>query len=60
MSMEEGWKKSSFCADASCVEVMKTDAGVWVQNPEGGSMIGFTFEEWRAFVQGVKAGEFDV
>lgn len=59
---EYGWYKSSYaCSNgASCVEVRPGDL-VEVRNsrfPSAG-MLSFTHAEWRAFVAGVKAGEFD-
>lgn len=62
---------SSFCGTGTCVEVdvAKMDDGlsefltVTVRNsaaPNTGCRVAFTAEEWRAFVAGVKNGEFDV
>jgi hypothetical protein len=71
-----GWRKSSFCDTGSCVEWQRSsrcDAGncvevhvpvpgnVLVQDSKNpGVILTFTDEEWRDFVAGVKAGEFDV
>jgi hypothetical protein len=57
------FSKSSFSnGTAECVEVAKTpDGGRAVRdskNPNG-PIHFFTPGEWSAFVQGVKAGEFD-
>lgn len=44
-----------------CVEVARKKRGVAVrdsQNPRGGTLF-FTNNEWQAFVNGVKNGEFD-
>ena len=58
---EYGWYKSSFSAsNGACVEVRPGDS-FEVRNsrfPNAGK-VSFTHDEWRAFIQGVKAGEFD-
>lgn len=54
--------KSSFCWDAGCVEVGISDSYVAVRdskNPDKGLLV-FNEHEWRAFIQGVKQGEFDL
>lgn len=55
------WRRSSFCTDASCVEVSKSSGELHLRNsthPDA-SAIRFSAEEFRDFVAGVKAGEFD-
>lgn len=63
------WIKSSFCPVEACVEVSASDvelpdakvAAVAVRdskNPAGGILF-YTSEEWAAFIEGAKAGEFD-
>lgn len=60
--VEVSWRKSSQSSQGNCVEVSQGHAlGVLVRNsrdPEG-SILSFTPSEWRAFVEGVKLGEFD-
>lgn len=51
--------KSSFCDTSACVEVEVGDEVVVLTDPEGHEVF-YTRQEWRAFVLGVKAGEFDV
>ena len=54
------WQKSSYCGSAACVEVAVTSQAVLVRdskNPEN-APLSFTKDEWSAFVQGVRAGEF--
>nr|WP_026452929.1 MULTISPECIES: DUF397 domain-containing protein [Saccharomonospora] len=58
------WRKSSFSANTdNCVEFRRTaDGGVQVRNsnrPDDGT-ITYTASEWRAFIAGVKDGEFDL
>ena len=55
---------SSFCSGGGCVEVGRSSDGPVVvrdsKDPERGTSLVFTREEWMAFVAGVKAGEFDL
>lgn len=56
------WTRSSTCkADSPmCVEVKSVPGGVMVRNSTQPSRhMGFTSDEWRVFVEGVKAGDFD-
>lgn len=57
------WRKSSISGgNGQCVEVAITDTVVGVRdtkNREGGTLV-FRHDEWRAFLQGVRNGEFDV
>ncbi|WP_298182830.1 DUF397 domain-containing protein [Saccharomonospora sp.] len=59
---ENEWRKSSFSGkETNCVEFRRVEGGVEVRNskrPDAG-VIAYTDSEWRAFVAGVKAGEFD-
>ena len=52
------WSTSSFCAMDSCVEVQVVIDGVQVRDTTG-RIVTFSHDEWRAFLLGVKAGEFD-
>lgn len=56
--------KSTFCGNGACVEVDRTSAApdVLVRDSKDLSIpaLRFTADEWRAFVAGCKAGEFDV
>lgn len=52
------WRKSSFCASSSCVEI-ETDDTVSVRD-SAGNICEFDSAEWAAFIAGVKNGEFDV
>lgn len=51
--------KSSYCGSAACVDVVIHDDYVSVRDEQHVICI-FTFTEWRAFVLGVKAGQFDI
>lgn len=55
--------KSSFCAKDACVDV-EFEGPVFdvphVVVSDAYGNVSFTHEEWATFVQGVKAGEFDL
>jgi uncharacterized protein DUF397 len=52
--------KSSYCGgDVSCVEVAVTPDVVSVRDAAG-NVASFNDGEWRAFILGVKNGEFDL
>ncbi|WP_440100390.1 DUF397 domain-containing protein [Streptosporangium sp. H16] len=58
------WRKSSLSGNggADCVEVATDFPGiVAVRDSEdpSGPVLGFSSDGWRAFVGGVKGGEFD-
>jgi hypothetical protein len=56
------WHRASFCTNGGCVEV-KLDADVIVVRDSkraDSPMLRYDHDEWRTFVAGVKAGEFDV
>lgn len=57
------WCKSSYSGQTGdCVEVASLDKGGRAvrdsKNPDGG-MLSFTKGGWSAFLNGVRAGEFD-
>ena len=56
------WRKSSFSTNGACVEVAPWgEAFVAVRdskNPGGGTQV-YDHHEWRAFLKGVRNGEFD-
>ena len=62
---EMGWRKSSYSGNGggSCVEVgQAADGTVLVRDTKDhghGPVHRFTPAEWRAFVAGVRDGEFD-
>ena len=55
------WQKSSYCGNAACVEVAKTEDAILVRDSKDplAAPLAFTEDEWVAFVKGVKAGEFN-
>jgi hypothetical protein len=59
----DAYKKSSFSESGTCVEVRLLEDGmVAVRDSKDITKPPhtFTLPEWRAFVAGVRAGEFDV
>lgn len=58
------WLKSSYSsANGQCVEVAHlSDGGMAVRDSKdrSGPALGFTRDEWSAFLAGAKAGEFDL
>ena len=64
MTVPEGrWFKSSFSANTdNCVEFRRVEGGVEVRNSKrpDEATIRYTDSEWKAFILGVKNGEFDI
>ena len=59
---DQGWHKSSASGDGTCVEVRIAADGVHIRDTKDrqGPALSFTLDEWRAFLTGVRLGEFDV
>jgi hypothetical protein len=55
------WRKSSHSGANGCVEVAHGDDQIAVRDSKdpSGPMLLFTAFEWRAFLDGVRDGEFD-
>ncbi|MET8339711.1 DUF397 domain-containing protein [Streptosporangium canum] len=57
------WRKSSYTGQTgNCVEVASLPSGgraVRDSKDPDGPMLRFTPDEWQAFINGVKDGEFD-
>lgn len=60
-SPENGeWFKSSFSVQGNCVMVrLGPEIGVR-DSKDPSSQLNFTHPEWRAFIAGVRSGEFDL
>ena len=58
------WRASSFCgANGACVEFAELpQGGVGVRDSKdpASPVLRFTPQEWRAFIAGAVAGEFDI
>lgn len=62
-SSDVTWRKSSYsgASGGNCVEVASfpsTVIGVRDSKDPDGAVLAFAWQQWRAFVTGVKAGEF--
>jgi Domain of unknown function (DUF397) len=69
------WKKPSLCTatescvevsfksacsnTGQCVEVMDSGTEVHVRNSKDVAEVVFTYDEWTAFIEAVRSGEFD-
>jgi hypothetical protein len=55
------WRKSSWSQMNGCVEVAFLEGGVAVRDSKDrrGPVLRFTTDEWAAFLNGVRNGEFD-
>jgi hypothetical protein len=56
------WRKSTFSQVSECVEVAIGNDAVRVRDTKdrAGGALTFTLPEWRAFLAGVRHGEFDL
>jgi len=56
------WRKSSASASGDCVEVALRGSSILLRDSKQRSphILTFTPSEWRAFVSGVRNGEFDL
>ena len=59
--MRGQWTKSTFSGVGDCVEICREESTVVVRDSKipAGPVLEFTDAEWRAFVLGVKDGQFD-
>lgn len=54
------WRRSKFCTDSTCVEVAQISGEIHVRNSIYPTLaVRCTADEFRAFIAGVKSGEFD-
>ena len=55
------WKRASECVVGACAEAAVGRDVVLVRQSEHPEVVvSFTPDEWRAFIKGVKTGEFDL
>ena len=56
------WFKSSFSGQGGCLEVKHLGSIILVRDSKdaSGPVLRFTSEEWKAFLAGVRHGEFDL
>jgi hypothetical protein len=61
--MKPVWRKSSYSDNSHCAEVADLpDGGRLVRDTKLGEdspILRYTAAEWRAFIAGIKSGEFD-
>jgi hypothetical protein len=57
-----GWRRASRCTNSGCVEVAMNGVDIVVRDSKrpDSPVLTYSREEWRVFVSGVKAGEFDI
>jgi len=56
------WRKSSKCANSECIEIARVERGMILLRDSKSPQtppFRYTTEEFRAFIDGAKAGEFD-
>jgi hypothetical protein len=58
---EARWQKASYSGTSGCIEVAHVDGHVALRDSKDrqGPVLVFTPMEWRAFIEGVRDGEFD-
>lgn len=55
------WQKSTKCEAANWVEVAFSESFVHVRDSKNPNrVLDFTYDEWKAFTEGAKLGEFDL
>lgn len=67
MSLEQAqsggltWRSAAACGAGSCVEVALFGAEVLVRDSKhpSGAVLRYSLDEWAAFADGVRLGEFD-
>ena len=58
----DAWRTSGFCAAANCIQIARLhtgDIGFRDSKQADSPILPFSSAEFSAFVQGIKAGEFD-
>jgi len=59
--LNEVWRTSTRSQDTNCVEVAYSGGEVRVRDTKNrAAVVAVAPDDWRAFVAGVKAGEFDL
>ncbi len=54
------WQRARVCGTGECVEVARDGDAIVVRDSKNPAQkLRYTRQEWRAFVIGVKAGDFD-
>jgi Domain of unknown function (DUF397) len=55
------WRRTSFCGGGECVEVAQQGQMILIRDSKDPSLVPlqYTRAEFRAFAEGIKAGELD-
>ncbi len=55
------WRTAVKSSQGSCVQVARRDGMIMVADSKhpGGPVLSYTLQEWDAFLDGTKKGEFD-
>ena len=57
------WRRSTLCSTSACVEFADlADGGAAIRDSKAGAdgpILVFSSDEWREFVSGMQAGDFD-
>ncbi|HEV2373526.1 MAG TPA: DUF397 domain-containing protein [Streptosporangiaceae bacterium] len=55
------WRRSTASGGTNCVEVSVDDESILLRNSQSpdGPVLRFSYQEWEAFLTGVRHGEFD-
>lgn len=54
------WQRARLCGNGECVEVARDGDVIVVRDSKDPALhLRYTAQEWRAFVSGVKSGDFD-
>lgn len=56
------WRRSSRCESGLCVEVARVGGGAAVRDAKdpAGPVLSFDAVSWKALLDGIRAGEFDL
>lgn len=60
-SFDIQWRTAVKSASSNCVQVARRDANIMIADSKqpDGPVLSYTLEEWDAFLDGAKKGEFD-
>ena len=60
-SGQDSWRTATMSGGTNCVQVKSQDGMIFVGNSRlvDGPFLSYTHDEWTAFLDGAKKGEFD-
>lgn len=55
------WRVARLCHSGNCVTVAANDSTIVIGNSKdpNGPVLSYSHDEWRAFVDGIRQGDFD-